>query len=89
MNTTVIRSTPLESVDESWPMVEEAVFRLFAQVASESDHVAIGSRLEELGWADIESEYPIAAGALLFEAQGRSLATTCLLYTSPSPRDRS
>lgn len=79
MSTSVSRSTPLESVDESWPMVEEAVFRLFDQLAAEGDHVAIGPRLEELGWADIEAEYPIAAGALLFEAQGRSLPTTdCL-----------
>jgi hypothetical protein len=79
MNTTASRSTPVESVDESWPMVEEAVFRLFEQLAAEGGQVAIGPRLEELGWADIEAEYPIAAGALLFEAEGRSLATTdCL-----------
>lgn len=63
--------------DESWPMIEEAVFRLFDDVAAE--HVAIGPRLTELGWADIESEYPVEACELLFRAQGRSLAhTDCL-----------
>jgi hypothetical protein len=79
MSTTTSRSTPPESVDESWPMIQEAVFRLFEQIAADDVHAAIGPRLDELGWADIEVEYPIAAGALLFEAQGRSLATTdCL-----------
>jgi hypothetical protein len=68
-------------VDESWPMVEEAVFRLFDELASKpaEQHVAIGPRLAELGWADIEAEYPVAACELLFRAQGRSLAhTDCL-----------
>jgi hypothetical protein len=78
--------------DESWPMVEEAVFRLFDELAAKSgagaagpatsssdEHVAIGPRLAELGWSDIESEYPIEACELLFRAQGRSLAQTdCL-----------
>src|SRR6202012_3138851 len=78
--------------DESWPMVEEAVFRLFEELAGKSDtgaaaaatsgsaeHVAIGPRLAELGWADIEAEYPVEACELLFRAQGRSLALTdCL-----------
>lgn len=68
--------------DESWPMVEEAVFRLFDQLAGKSgaEHlVAIGPWLDELGWSDIESEYPVEACELLFRAQGRSLALTdCL-----------
>jgi hypothetical protein len=62
--------------DESWPMVEEAVFRLFDDVAAEQDHVAIDPLLAELGWAEIETEYPVEACALLFRAQGRSLAQT-------------
>jgi hypothetical protein len=70
-------STP----DESWPMIEEAVFRLFDELAAKNpgEHVAIGPPLEELGWSDIEAEYPIEACELLFRAQGRSLAhTDCL-----------
>jgi hypothetical protein len=62
-------------------MVEEAVFRLFDEVAAKHpcEHVAIGPQLAELGWSDIESEYPIEACELLFRAQGRSLAhTDCL-----------
>ena len=62
--------------DESWPMVEEAVFRLFDDVAAEQDHVVIDPLLAELGWAEIETEYPVEACALLFRAQGRSLAQT-------------
>ncbi len=66
--------------DDSWPMVEQAVHRLFDELAEKgSSHVAIGPRLAELGWADIESEYPVEACELLFRAQGRSLAQTdCL-----------
>jgi len=62
--------------DESWTMVEEAVFRLFDEVAAKQDHVVIDPLLAELGWAEIEGEYPIEACALLFQAQGRSLALT-------------
>ena len=64
--------------DESWSMVEEAVFRLFGEIAAKNpgEHVAVGPPLEELGWSDIESEYPIAAWELLFRAEGRSLAHT-------------
>lgn len=62
--------------DESWPMIEEAVFRLFEDVGAKQDHVVIGPLLTELGWADIESEYPVDACELLFRAQGRSLALT-------------
>src|SRR5271166_7155530 len=69
-------------VDESWPMIEQAVFRLFDELAEKSatdEHVAIGPRLAELGWSDIEAEYPVEACELLFRAQGRSLALTdCL-----------
>ena len=63
------------AVDESWPMVEEAVFRLFDELAAKGtdEHLSIGPRLAELGWSDIESEYPIEACELLFRAQGRSL----------------
>jgi hypothetical protein len=67
--------------DESWPMIEEAVFRLFDELAAKnpSEHVAIGPPLEELGWSDIEAEYPIEACELLFRAQGRSLLNSdCL-----------
>lgn len=67
--------------DETWPMIEEAVFRLFDELAGKdsTEHVAIGPRLAELGWSEIESEYPIEACELLFRAQGRSLASTdCL-----------
>jgi len=81
-----------QPIDESWPMVEDAVFRLFEELAGKSgngtatvaesgsaEHVAIGPRLAELGWADIEAEYPVEACELLFRAQGRSLALTdCL-----------
>ncbi|MCT7657126.1 acyl-CoA dehydrogenase family protein [Mycobacterium deserti] len=57
-------------------MVEEAVFRLFDDLAAKQEHVVLGPRLDELGWAEIESEYPIEACGLLFRAQGRSLAVT-------------
>ncbi len=64
--------------DESWPMVEEAVFRLFDELsaAHAEERVRIGPRLAELGWSDIESEYPVESAELLFRAQGRSLAQT-------------
>jgi hypothetical protein len=63
--------------DESWPMIEQAVYRLFDEAAG--NHTAIAPRLAELGWSDIESEYPVEACELLFRAQGRSLAhTDCL-----------
>jgi hypothetical protein len=71
----------MSAPDESWPMIEEAVFRLFDELAAKNpgEHVAIGPPLEELGWSDIEAEYPIASCELLFRAQGRSLANTdCL-----------
>jgi hypothetical protein len=58
-------------------MIEEAVQRLFEDIAGK--HTAIGPRLDELGWSDIEAEYSIEACELLFRAQGRSLAQTdCL-----------
>jgi hypothetical protein len=62
-------------VDESWPMVEEAVFRLFDTLAAKGtdEHLSVGPPLADLGWSDIESEYPIEACELLFRAQGRSL----------------
>lgn len=73
----------MSAPDESWPMIEEAVFRLFDDSAAKNpgEHVAIGSALKELGWSDIEVEYPIAARELLFRAQGRSLANTDSLAT--------
>lgn len=63
------------AVDESWPMVEEAVFRLFDELAAKgtAEHLSVGAPLAELGWSDIEAEYPIQACELLFRAQGRSL----------------
>lgn len=67
--------------DDAWPMIEEAVFRLFDEITADhaGEHVAIGPRLADLGWSDIEAEYPIEACALLFRAQGHSLADTdCL-----------
>ncbi len=69
-------------IDESWPMIEQAVFGLFDELADKSgtdEHVSIGPRLADLGWSEIEAEYPIEACELLFRAQGRSLAhTDCL-----------
>lgn len=69
--------------DESWPMIEEAVFRLFDQLAGKGadEHSAVGPALADLGWSDIEAEYPIEACELLFRAQGRSLAHTDCLST--------
>jgi hypothetical protein len=66
------------AVDESWPMVEEAVFRLFDELASNGAdaHIQVGRPLTELGWSDIETEYPIQACELLFRAQGRSLVNS-------------
>lgn len=60
--------------DNSWSMIEEAVFRLFDEITG--SHTAVGPRLTELGWSDIEAEYPTEACELLFRAQGRSLAQT-------------
>jgi hypothetical protein len=67
-----------DAVDESWPMVEEAVFRLFDELAGKGAdaHVGVGQPLAELGWSDIEAEYPIQACELLFRAQGRSLVNS-------------
>ncbi|QLL10110.1 acyl-CoA dehydrogenase family protein [Mycobacterium vicinigordonae] len=64
-------------------MIEEAVFRVFEGLAEKgTEHTEIGSQLDELGWAEIEVEYPTDACALLFRAQGRSLAQTdCLQRT--------
>jgi hypothetical protein len=60
-------------------MIQEAVFRLFDELATKPDHVIAGPRLAELGWSDIEAEYPVEACELLFCAQGRALAhTDCL-----------
>lgn len=72
-------TTSVPPADESWTLVSEAVLRLFQDAAAEGVHVDIEPRLAELGWQDFETEYPIAACALLFDAQGRSLAATnCL-----------
>jgi hypothetical protein len=67
-----------DAVDESWPMVEEAVFRLFDELAGNgaNTYVGVGRPLAELGWSDIEAEYPIRACELLFRAQGRSLVNS-------------
>lgn len=64
-------------------MIEQTLSSLFEEVnqhASES-HTRIGARLEELGWSDIEAEYPIEATAMLFAAQGRTLSQTEWLNT--------
>jgi hypothetical protein len=69
----------IRPVDDEWSMISEAVVRLFQGAAALDAHVAIEPRLAELGWHEIEAEYPIASCALLFDAQGRSLAVTnCL-----------
>ena len=68
-------------VDQSWGMVEEAVFRLCDELAAKNpgDHITLGPPLEELGWSDIEAEYPVPACELLFRAQGRALLNSdCL-----------
>lgn len=68
----------MNAPDESWSMVEEAVFRLFDELAAKNpgEHIAVRPPLDELGWSDIEAECPIAACELLFRAEGRSLAHT-------------
>ncbi|BBY93347.1 hypothetical protein MGALJ_30160 [Mycobacterium gallinarum] len=71
-----VRTSGANPADGAWPMIEEAVFRLFDDLAAKQEHVALGPRLDELGWDEIESEYPIEACQLLFRAQGRSLALT-------------
>lgn len=76
MTTATSKMADTAAKDDSWPMIEEAVFRLFEEIAAEGSFVRIRPRLDELGWSDIELEYPTAANALLFEAQGRSLAVT-------------
>jgi hypothetical protein len=70
-------------IDESWGMVEEAVFRLCDELAANNpgDHVTLGPPLEELGWSDIETEYPVAVCELLFRAQGRALLNSDCLST--------
>lgn len=70
------------AVDDSWSMIEEAVLRLFEELNIEpatDGHCAVGPVLAEMGWAEIESEYPIESTELLFLAQGRYLThTDCL-----------
>jgi hypothetical protein len=74
-------STEGGPADESWGMIEEAVFRLCDELAAKNpgEHVTLGSPLDELGWSEIETEYPVAARELLFRAQGRALLNSdCL-----------
>jgi acyl-CoA dehydrogenase-like protein len=67
------------TADPEWLLIEEAVFRLFADLGQREEHVAIDRHLDELGWPEIEAEFPIAACELLFRAQGRYLTNTdCL-----------
>ena len=69
------------SRDDTWPMVEETVFHLFEGLAADAttSPMAVGEVLSELGWAEIEIEYPAEADRLLFRAQGRFLnQTDCL-----------
>lgn len=64
--------------DAAWPMVEEAILRLYASLPA-GEHLRLDQRLAEMGWEEIESEYPIESVELLFRAQGRHLAQTdCL-----------
>ena len=71
-------TTTAAANDDAWAMIEEAVYRLFDDFGA-LDHVAVGPRLAELGWAEIEAEYPVESDELLFRAQGRALSTTdCL-----------
>jgi hypothetical protein len=64
-------------------LIEEAVFRLFDELAAKNSgsHVPIGPPLAELGWSDIEAEYPIQACELLFRAQGQALLNSDSLST--------
>ncbi len=67
------------NTNAEWKLVEEAVFGLFDQLPTDS-YAAIDGQLAELGFAEIEQEYPVEAEELLFRAQGRSLAQTDCLY---------
>lgn len=64
--------------DDTWPMIEQAVFHLFAGLTESGPDPAMPMYLQlaELGWAAIEVEYPIEAWELLFRAQGRFLTQT-------------
>lgn len=66
--------------DESWTMIEQSVHRVFTEATAHGhDHVVLGRRLDELGWADIEADFPAAATQLLFRARALTLAQTdCL-----------
>jgi len=77
--------------DIAWDFVEERVLRVFEELAHLQDPVgngaavtsvepcAVDALLSDLGWADIEAEYPTEACELLFRAQGHTLAQTdCL-----------
>ncbi|MCX2931658.1 acyl-CoA/acyl-ACP dehydrogenase [Mycobacterium sp. CVI_P3] len=69
------------AVDDTLSMVEETVFHLFESIAADTTvpPAAVGDRLTELGWAEIEVEYPAEADRLLYRAQGRFLTQTdCL-----------
>ena len=80
--------------DDSWSMVEEAVFRLFDELAENgTGHVTVGSRLAELGWAEIEAEYPVAASELLFRSYtgystNPSTASCCPSYQTATSQVR-
>lgn len=67
------------TADADWKLVTDSVFQLFSELDS-NEYTPLGDRLHELGFADIESEYPLDAQELLFRAQGKNLTQTDCLY---------
>ncbi|MFF7945131.1 acyl-CoA dehydrogenase [Nocardia gamkensis] len=79
--------------DISWNLVEERVYRRFEELAHAQDalgsgvdtpaeHYRVDALLADLGWAEIEANFPTEACELLFRTQGRTLAQTdCLNRT--------
>lgn len=78
----------------AWNSVEERVHRAFDELARVQapvgpnttepsvEHADVDVVLADVGWADIEAEFPAEACELLFRAQGRTLAqTNCLSRT--------
>ena len=77
----------------SWSVVEESVYRRFEELATAqsppgtgantpAEHPTVDALLADLGWAEIETNFPTEACELLFRAQGRTLAqTNCLSRT--------
>ncbi|WP_328354963.1 acyl-CoA/acyl-ACP dehydrogenase [Mycobacterium sp. NBC_00419] len=79
----------VNTTDAEWKLVEDSVFGLFDELPTDA-YAPIEGRLTDLGFAEIEEEYPVEAEELLFRAQGRSLAQTDCLYRvmlAELPRD--